>query len=358
MFDFKEQNLKPAVVAALQRIFFLCDKDQDSILSPSEIHSLQQKCFDKPLPQPDLAELQRIISQLSPTAVIPCPAQPSEKGLTEEGFVLLNKLFAEKGRHETVWNILRKFHYTDSLSLRDSFLLPKLDCPVNCSVELSPSGYRFFVDMFSLFDKDNDGALNPNELSALFRPTPGLPDMFLHGGSVRNEEGYITLQGWLAHWSMETRVDYKTTLKYLAYLGYEDTSKGTVSALKVTKARKRKTGAGGKLKGVGTQGKGGRVERNVFLCYVLGKQGSGKVCLGCLLMKTCLLDAFLNRPFTDGEISEPVDPSRHRTVVNSVETAGAQKYLIVIPLLSNRSWKKSRNKILRQSSRTPNPSTK
>ena len=39
---------------------------------------------------------------------------------------------------------------------------------------------------------------------------------------MRNEEGNITLQGWLAHWSMETRVDYKTTLKYLAYLGYED----------------------------------------------------------------------------------------------------------------------------------------
>jgi mitochondrial Rho GTPase 1 len=225
-----------------------------------------------------LEELKRIISSLNPTTVVPVDSSPDETGLTEEGFVLLNKLFAEKGRHETVWNILRKFHYTDSLSLRDSFLLPKLDCPANCSVELSPSGYRFFVDLFSLFDKDNDGALNPNELASLFRPTPGLPDIFLHGGSMRNEEGNITLQGWLAHWSMETRVDYKTTLKYLAYLGYEDGhGKGTVNALKVTKARKRKTGPGGKLKGVGREGKGGRVERNVLICYVIGKTGSGKV---------------------------------------------------------------------------------
>lgn len=278
MFDFKEQNLKPAVVAALQRIFFLCDKDQDSLLSPTEIYSLQQKCFNKPLSDEDLAELNRVISSLDATAIVPTPANPSESGLTERGFVLLNKLFAERGRHETVWNILRKFHYTDSLSLRDSFLLPKLDCPTNCSVELSPSGYRFFVDLFSLFDKDNDGALNPHELHSLFRPTPGLPETFQHRGSVRDEEGNITLQGWLAHWSMETRVDYKTTLKYLAYLGYEDgMGKGTVSALKVTKARKRKTGPGGKLKGVGREGKGGRVERNVLLCYVLGKRGSGKV---------------------------------------------------------------------------------
>lgn len=266
------------MVAALQRIFFLCDKDQDSILSPSEIHSLQQKCFNKPLPDQDIHELKRIISTLNATAVVPLPNNAAETGITEEGFVLLNKLFAERGRHETVWNILRKFHYTDSLSLRESFLLPKLDCPVNCSVELSPSGYRFFVDLFSLFDMDNDGALNPNELTSLFRPTPGLPERFLHGCCVRNEEGNITLQGWLAHWSMETRVDYKTTLKYLAYLGYEDgMGKGTVNALKVTKARKRKIGPGGKLKGVGSQGKGGRVERNVLLCYVLGKHGSGKV---------------------------------------------------------------------------------
>lgn len=276
LFDFKEQNLKPAVVAALQRIFFLCDKDQDSILSPQEIHALQQKCFNKPLPQEDLAELNRVISSLSPTSTTLLPM--GETGLTEEGFVLLNKLFAERGRHETVWNILRKFHYTDSLSLRESFLLPKFECPPNCSVELSPSGYRFFVDLFSLFDKDNDGALNPDELASLFRPTPGPPVLFAHGESVRDEDGNITLQGWLAHWSMETRVDYKTTLRYLAYLGYEDgMGKGTVSALRLTKIRKRKQGPSGKLKGVGAQGKGGRVERNVLLCYVIGKAGSGKV---------------------------------------------------------------------------------
>lgn len=217
-----------------------------------------------------------MISSLSPSAITVLPT--GESGLTEEGFVLLNKLFAERGRHETVWNILRKFHYTDSLSLRESFLLPKFECPANSSVELSPSGYRFFVDLFSLFDKDNDGALNPHELASLFRPTPGVPALFEHGQSVRDEEGNITLQGWLAHWSMETRVDYKTTLRYLGYLGYEDgMGKGTVSALRLTKTRKRKQGPSGKLKGVGAQGKGGRVERNVLLCYVIGKTGSGKV---------------------------------------------------------------------------------
>jgi Ras family protein T1 len=35
-----------------------------------------------------------------------------EKGIDQSGFILLNKIFAEKGRHETVWIILREVSYT------------------------------------------------------------------------------------------------------------------------------------------------------------------------------------------------------------------------------------------------------
>jgi Ras family protein T1 len=60
---------------------------------------------------------------------------------------------------------------------------------------------------------------------------------------------------------MTTLLDYKTTLAYLAYLGFEG---DTTTALKVTRSRK----ADGKKK---------RVTRNVFLCYVFGATGCGKV---------------------------------------------------------------------------------
>jgi mitochondrial Rho GTPase 1 len=61
--------------------------------------------------------------------------------------------------------------------------------------------------------------------------------------------------------SMTTLLDYKMTLSYLAYLGFED---DTRMALKVTRPRK-------------ADRKRNKVQRNVFLAYVFGAAGSGKV---------------------------------------------------------------------------------
>ena len=304
LFDSKESELKPAAVAALRRIFYLCDKDQDGFLSDDELHAFQVKCFGKPLANDDLTNIKQSIARYAPASV-------SDSGVDMFGFVLLNRMYAEKGRHETVWIILRAFHYTDSLSLRDAFLHPRFDVPQHASAELSPAGYRFFVDLFLLFDKDSDGGLSPDELDALFAPTPGLPpswiDSSFPSSTVRNEAGHITLQGWLAQWSMTTFVEPKTTLEYLALLGFDEDGT-TTAALRLTRARKRRR-------------RPGRVERNVVLCYVLGGSHSGK---------SSLLDAFLNRPFS--HVYHPT--IKPRTAVNGVEVPGGKQcYLIVRDLL-------------------------
>ncbi|KAF8531579.1 mitochondrial Rho GTPase-like protein [Trichophaea hybrida] len=296
LYDSKEQNLKPAAVAALQRIFFLCDRDQDGLLNDKEIQDFQIKCFNKQLAQDDLDEIKSLIRKTSPDSA-------TEDGIDGKGFILLNKIFAEKGRHETIWSILRTFHYTDSLSLKDSFLHPKFEVPLNASAELSPIGYRFFVDLFLLFDKDNDGGLNENELVALFAPTPGLPaswsELNFPSSTVRSEAGHITLQGWLAQWSMTTFQDPKTTLEYLAYLGFESREKGV---------RRRRQA---------------KVERNVVLCYVLGSSGCGK---------STILDAFLNKPF-DATYHPTIKP---RTAVNSVELQGGKQCYLILEELGER----------------------
>jgi Ras family protein T1 len=305
LYDSKEGNLKPAAVAALKRIFYLCDKDQDGYLNDQEMHDFQTKCFQKALSPEDLENIKQTITKSTAKS-----ASSLDKGIDQDSFLQLNKVYAEKGRHETIWIILRTFHYTDSLSLKDSFLSPKFEVPEFSSAELSPAGYRFFVDLFLLFDKDNDGGLNDEELNALFAPTPGLPTLWQEcnfpESTVRNEAGYVTLQGWLAQWSMTTFKSPQTTLAYLAYLGFEshDPRETTTSALKVTKARKRRR-------------KPGRVERNVVLCYVLGAAGSGK---------SSLLDAFLNRPF-DSLYHPTIKP---RSAVNSVELPGGKQCYLIL----------------------------
>jgi Ras family protein T1 len=105
---------------------------------------------------------------------------------------------------------------------------------------------------------------------------------------------------------MTTFVSPKTTLSYLAYLGFESSSprESTTAALKVTKARKRRR-------------RPGRVERNVILCYVLGAPGSGK---------SSLLDAFLNRPY-DSLYHPTIKP---RTAVNSVELQGGKQCYLIL----------------------------
>ncbi|KAF1800565.1 P-loop containing nucleoside triphosphate hydrolase protein [Mucor lusitanicus] len=295
LYDSREHVLKPQCVEALKRIFKLCDADKDNILNDDELNEFQRKCFNAPLQPQELDGVKDVVREHEPTGV-------SDVGLTESGFIYLHSLFIQRGRLETTWTVLRKFGYGDDLSLREDFLLPTLEVPQECSVELSPHGYQFFAELFQTFDKDKDGALNRVELDFLFSTSPGNPwanTGFPHT-TITTETGAVTLQGWLAQWSMTTLLDHRTTLKYLAYLGFEG---DTRTALKITKPKK-------------VDRKKGKIQRNVFSCYVFGAPGSGK---------TSLLKAFVHKPFSE-KYQATTEPFH---VVNSVEMKGAEKYLVM-----------------------------
>jgi Ras family protein T1 len=213
----------------------------------------------------------------------------------------LHKLFIQRGRLETTWSVLRKFGYGDDLSLREDFLYPQLNVFPDCTFELSSDGYKFFVDTFEAYDKDQDGALNNDELNNLFSTSPGNPwtENFPES-TLTNNLNSITLQGFLAQWSMTTLLSYKTTLAYLAYLGYNG---DTTSALKIIRPKK----IGKKI---------GKVQKDVLLCYVFGSPGSGK---------TALLRGLVNKSFENNHI--PTINSY--CAVNSVEVEGVEKYLVM-----------------------------
>ena len=61
---------------------------------------------------------------------------------------------------------------------------------------------------------------------------------------------------------MQTLMDHKTTLAYLAYLGYP--SDDTTDALQIVKNKR-------------ADRRKGKSHRSVFLCFVFGAAGCGKV---------------------------------------------------------------------------------
>jgi len=103
---------------------------------------------------------------------------------------------------------------------------------------------------------------------------------------------------------MITLLDHKTTLKYLAYLGFKGDTTAALNLIRKKRADDRKS----------TTGKA--VNRSVLNCYVFGKKGSGK---------TALLRRHIGLPFREKYIptEEPY------SVVNTVEMNGAEKYLVL-----------------------------
>ncbi|KAL6301993.1 P-loop containing nucleoside triphosphate hydrolase protein [Sparassis latifolia] len=296
LYDSRDHVLKKECVGALRRIFKLCDINKDGLLDASELNEFQRKCFDAPLQLQELEGIREMVREHAEGGV-------RDGGLTEAGFLYLHTIFIQRGRLETTWTVLRKFGYGEDLRLTETFLYPKFDVPHDCSVELSPLGYQFFTDIFETFDKDQDGALKTEELDDLFSTSPANPwaGQKFPDTTVADDTGAVTLQGWLAQWSMTTLLDHKTTLAYLAYLGYPGEPR--TSALHVTRPRK-------------VDRRKGKVTRNVFLCYVCGAAGSGK---------TSLLRAFAGKLFS--EIYEPT--KKMNSVVNSVDIDGSEKYLVL-----------------------------
>ncbi|KAI5961179.1 GEM1 [Candida pseudojiufengensis] len=304
IFDTKEGNLKPGAIAALRRVFFLFDTDQDGFLNFGEFNELHKKCFGFHLDEDEFNEIFKYVNSKL--------LSEDNNVISEDGFILLNKLYAESGRHETIWCILRANHYTNSLSLNDKFLFPNLDLNPNASVELSPTGYRFLVDLFIKFDKDNDGGLNEEELKNLFRPTPGIPKLWIEtnfpSSILCNEEGFVTLQGWLAQWNLTTFLSYKTTLEYLAYLGYDEGN--SIKALKVTKPRKTRQKQGKIYRNSVT-------DRNIFNCFVVGAPKAGK---------SSLLDSFLHGTYSD-VYSPTIQP---RLAIKDIEIRGGKQCYLIL----------------------------
>lgn len=354
LYDSRTHTLKPACVEALRNIFSLCDSDKDGVLSDEELNAFQLLCFNAPL---QLQELEGIKHLVMDGAEAMSDPTLQHNALTLAGFLYLHTLFIQRGRLETTWTVLWTFGYGMDLALSHTYVYPPFDVPAGMSVELSPNGYQFLTEVFKAHDKDHDGALNEQELATLFATAPGgrhpWGALGFPGSTVTDEAGAITLQGWLAQWSMMTLLEHRTTLAYLAYLGYplfahplttngsasphlqgtntpmyhsasptsyawldgtaasarqpgyDEQPAATTSALKLVRARRP-----------GDRKRNGSEQPSVFLALVLGAPGSGK---------TALLRNLVGKPFQ----TKYQPTHRLRRAVCAVEQGGAERYLVL-----------------------------
>jgi Ras family protein T1 len=90
---------------------------------------------------------------------------------------------------------------------------------------------------------------------------------------------------YLLKFSMTTLLDYRTTLAYLAYLGYDGDA---TNALKITRPKR-------------LDRRRGKIQRTVFLSYVFGATGSGKVRSRLSALKDSL--SLSEMPLLDGSFT-------------------------------------------------------
>ncbi|KAF7488768.1 Mitochondrial Rho GTPase 1 [Sarcoptes scabiei] len=258
----EENTISDQCMVALKRIFKICDQDNDGILNDLELNNFQVYSFGSYLLSQTFDDIKYILKSMIPDGV-------SENGITFSGFIKLLTFFIQRGHHELIWIILRKFGYNNHLGLDDQYLNPDIKIPEDCFIELSSRGYSFLSDTFKKFDKDNDGALSPNELNELFSccdaPPKWSSECDYRYCVHTNEKSWLSLQGFLSIWTLTTFIDLKQTLKYLSMFGYTFVTgeKNPISAFQLIKDNR-----------LDLHEK--QTPRNVFLCHLIGPKGCGK----------------------------------------------------------------------------------
>uniref|UniRef100_A0A2K5WQQ3 Mitochondrial Rho GTPase n=1 Tax=Macaca fascicularis TaxID=9541 RepID=A0A2K5WQQ3_MACFA len=298
LYDPEAKQLRPACAQALTRIFRLSDQDLDQALSDEELNAFQKSCFGHPLAPQALEDVKTVVCRNVAGGVW-------EDRLTLDGFLFLNTLFIQRGRHETTWAILRSFGYSDTLELTADYLFPPLHVPPGCSTELNHLGYQFVQRVFEKHDQDRDGALSPMELQSLFSVFPAAPWGPELLRTVRTEAGRLPLHGYLCQWTLVTYLDVQSCLGHLGYLGYPTLCDQDSQTRAITVTREKRL----------DQEKG-QTLRSVLLCKVVGARGVGK---------SAFLQAFLGHGLGHQDTRE--QPPGY--TIDTVQVNGQEKYLIL-----------------------------
>ncbi|XP_021951301.1 mitochondrial Rho GTPase 1 isoform X2 [Folsomia candida] len=309
LYNSDKKELTDKCKKALERIFRICDVNNDGLMDDLEMYAFQKFCYDAPL-QPQALDSVKAIIQRN------CEDGVFVNGITLSGFIVLHRLFIQRGKHETTWTALRKYGYNDELNVCNDYLCPVLSIPLGTTTELNQIGFDFFTSMFVKHDKDRDRALCPEELMSLFATCPNIPwGKQLFQAVQTTEKGWLTYSGFICQWVLTTLLDVNKTMEYMAYLGYPITEeRNQTEAISVTRekrldlAKKQST-------------------RNVYRCHVIGAKNSGK---------TTLCQGLIGRTLEQTKRFANDGQELPNFVVNMVQVYGQEKYLCMQDIDLNR----------------------
>ncbi len=213
VYDTDKNELTSQCQACLKRVFILCDLNNDHQLDDDELNAFQAKYFNLNLDSHTLSEIKHLIRKKAVDGLV-------NNNLTLNGFLYLNVLFIQRGRHETTWTILRKFGYDRNLTLKNAYLRPRLEINENCTTELSSKGFEYLHYVFNKYDAGKKSYLTKAELNSLFAVCPVCPwgdDVF---NTVQTDhDGNMTLDGFISQWVLTTYLDVNKAIELMAYLG-------------------------------------------------------------------------------------------------------------------------------------------
>ena len=279
LFDAGAQALAPDAVAALRRIFAVCDTDADGALSSSELNAFQEACFGAALSALEVEDVRRVVSDRMPCG---SGVTPSGDGLTLPGFLYLHALFIEHGRADTVWAVLRCFGYDTSLRLSTDALggagfCDKLQSarPPDAAVELSDRAAAFLDAAFA-HAAGSGGALHSLQLESLFVTAPGgaaAATIELGWRDSTNWEaafaaggGGLSRYGFLALWAMSAALNPRAVLEHVVYLGYRGSPASVLVLGRRRGAERARRRTGARM-------------RSTLQAYVCGPHRAGRLAL-------------------------------------------------------------------------------
>lgn len=143
LYDLVSHSFTKDCARAFKRIFRAYDKDNDGLLSDTELNQMQWDCFGMKLQQNDIADVKR---KLLKTEGVRGPAHLLHSKITSAGFEKLLSFFMEREHTHSLWTILRRFGYDDDLVL-DNYPEPILSSDSGCVAFLSPAAINFIVGL-------------------------------------------------------------------------------------------------------------------------------------------------------------------------------------------------------------------